>query len=470
MAGPAGAGGGSAQKRGRPPNNPNSGGGGGGGGGAAAAAAGASAAAEAMAVGGVAQASVVPSLGPTLQVHSNFAEQHNKRIVMALQSGLKGELSWAINALTVLSFKEKDDARKDAPPLAKVPGLLDALLHVIHEWRDIAHERVFAHLSRPRVLGADQPFSGFGFEYEITSPDDPLWRLRSVNVGSVQTDKQQQQKWCWDEEGLFNLDEIGRHERQQCAVAVSNVLRNLSFMPENEVTVAQHRRCLETLVQCMEDHETEDEELVTNAVETVLNLSPYLCLKIFADRPTANGNAQRSITEKRAVQAFMTMLESPVRVWHCSAAELLGRLVVNPDNEPFLLPHAPQIYRRLVELLGMPTADAQAAAVAALYNFAEINTDCRLSLASERWAIGRLLRVVQTPHAVQEVCRKAALTLESLASEPQNRVLMSSYESMFAELAVTDQRMSDIFARILWELSSGANSKMGSVRGVWGSS
>jgi hypothetical protein len=40
----------------------------------------------------------------------------------------------------------------------------------------------------------------------------------------------------------------------------------------------------------------EDEELVTNAVETVLNLSPYLCLKIFADRPTANGNAQRSIT------------------------------------------------------------------------------------------------------------------------------------------------------------------------------
>jgi hypothetical protein len=33
----------------------------------------------------------------------------------------------------------------------------------------------------------------------------------------------------------------------------------------------------------------------------------------------------------------------------------------------------------------MPTADAQAAAVAALYNFAEINTDCRLSLASERW-------------------------------------------------------------------------------------
>jgi hypothetical protein len=62
--------------------------------------------------------------------------------------------------------------------------------------------------------------------------------------------------WCWDEEGLLNLDEIGRHERQLCAVAVSNVLRNFSFMPENESSMAQHRGCLETLIQCMEDHET----------------------------------------------------------------------------------------------------------------------------------------------------------------------------------------------------------------------
>ncbi len=86
MAGPAGAGGGSAQKRGRPPNNPNSGGGGGGGGGGGAAA-GASAAAEAMAVGGVAQASVVPSLGPTLQVHSNFAGTKQRIFQCCLRRG-----------------------------------------------------------------------------------------------------------------------------------------------------------------------------------------------------------------------------------------------------------------------------------------------------------------------------------------------------------------------------------------------
>lgn len=60
-----------------------------------------------------------------------FPDQNNKRIVLALQSGLKSELGWAINALTLLSFKEKDDVRKDATPLAKIPGLLDALLQIV---------------------------------------------------------------------------------------------------------------------------------------------------------------------------------------------------------------------------------------------------------------------------------------------------------------------------------------------------
>ena len=60
-----------------------------------------------------------------------LSDQNNKRIVLALQSGLKSEILWALNALTVLSFKEKDDQRRDTTPLAKVSGLLDALLQVV---------------------------------------------------------------------------------------------------------------------------------------------------------------------------------------------------------------------------------------------------------------------------------------------------------------------------------------------------
>lgn len=62
-------------------------------------------------------------------------------------------------------------------------------------------------------------------------------------------------EWWLDEDGLFNLDDEARAEKQQCAVAASNIIRNFSFMPDNEVIMAQHRHCLETVFQCMEDHE-----------------------------------------------------------------------------------------------------------------------------------------------------------------------------------------------------------------------
>lgn len=73
----------------------------------------------------------VYSLSISTAFYCFTADQNNKRIVLALQSGLKSELTWALNTLTLLSFKEKDEVRKDATPLAKIPGLLDALLQVV---------------------------------------------------------------------------------------------------------------------------------------------------------------------------------------------------------------------------------------------------------------------------------------------------------------------------------------------------
>ncbi|XP_043713784.1 armadillo repeat-containing protein LFR [Telopea speciosissima] len=417
--------------------------------------------------------SAAPStlLGPSLQVHSSFADQNNKRIVLALQSGLKSELTWALNTLTLLSFKEKDDVRRDATPLAKIPGLLDGLLQVIDDWRDIALPKELVKGPRVRLLGANSVVSGFGNEYEALSSND-AHPNPGMGSGSSNTEGSSQKnmmrpspsEWWFDEDGLFNQDEEGRAEKQQCAVGASNIIRNFSFMPDNEVIMAQHRHCLETVFQCIEDHVTEDEELVTNALETIVNLAPLLDLRIFS----SSKPSYIKISEKRAVQAIMSMLGSSVKAWHCAAAELLGRLIINPDNEPFLLPFAPQIYKRLVDLLSLPAADAQAAAVGALYNLAEINMDCRLKLASERWAVDRLLKVIKNPHPVPEVCRKAAMILESLVSEPQNRNLLLAYENSFAEIVFSDGKYSDTFARILYELTSRPNNKMTATRGVWG--
>ncbi|KAL9401431.1 hypothetical protein Peur_005280 [Populus x canadensis] len=411
--------------------------------------------------------SVAPStlLGPSLQVHTSFAasDQNNKRIVLALQSGLKSELTWALNTLTLLSFKEKEDMRKDS--LAKISGLLDALLQVIDDWRDIALPKELQKTRRVRTLGSNSLVTGFGYEYEALGSNDNV-KQSGLTDASVQKNvaKFRPSEWWYDEDGLFNLDDEGRAEKQQCAVAASNIIRNFSFMPENEVIMAANRHCLETVFQCIEDHSTEDEELVTNALETIVNLAPLLDLRIFS----SSKPSYIKITEKRAVQAIMGMLGSAIKAWHCAAAELLGRLIINPDNEPFLLPFFPQIHKRLVDLMSSPALDAQAAAVGALYNLAEVNMDCRLKLASERWAVDRLLRVIRAPHPVPEVCRKAAMILESLVSEPQNKALLLAYENAFAEILFSDTRYSDTFARILYELTSRPSNKFTAARGVWG--
>lgn len=83
-------------------------------------------------------------------------------------------------------------------------------------------------------------------------------------------------------------------------------------------------------------------------------------------------------------------------------------------------------------------------------------------------AIDRLLKVIKTPHPVPEVCRKAGLILETLVTEPQNRVVLLSYESAFAEILFSDGRYSDTFARILYELTSRPNNKVATARGIWG--
>ena len=118
-------------------------------------------------------------------------------------------------------------------------------------------------------------------------------------------------------------------------------------------------------------HWAEDDELITNMLETLVNLAPVLDLRIFSSSkpsfikmtwewdlilkldypllffPILKLTHLPSFgqdSEKGAVHAIMGMLSSSVKPWHCAAAELIGRLIINPDNESFLLPVIPQVH------------------------------------------------------------------------------------------------------------------------------
>lgn len=88
-------------------------------------------------------------------------------------------------------------------------------------------------------------------EIRYLSPSDDQTKTADSTVT-----KKRSAGFLFDEEGLFNVDDEGRTEKQQCAVAASNIIRNFSFMPENETVMVQHRHCLETVFQCLEDQNT----------------------------------------------------------------------------------------------------------------------------------------------------------------------------------------------------------------------
>jgi hypothetical protein len=80
--------------------------------------------------------------------------------------------------------------------------------------------------------------------------------LTKKEKGSISLKMKRQDGWWFDEDNLFNLDEEGWAEKQLCAIATSNIIYNFSFMPENETIMVQHRNCLETVFQSLEDQNT----------------------------------------------------------------------------------------------------------------------------------------------------------------------------------------------------------------------
>lgn len=108
-----------------------------------------------------------------------------------------------------------------------------------------------------------------------------------------------------------------------------------------------------------------------------------------------------------------------------------------------------QIHKHLIDVIRLLAIDAQAAAIGALVNLQSI-----------------LLKVIKTPHPVPEVCRKAAMILESFVSEPQNRILLLAYENAFSEILFTDSKHSHTFARILYELTTRPSNKVATTHGI----
>lgn len=152
----------------------------------------------------------------------------------------------------------------------------------IDDWRDIALPKDLTRGARVRSLGANSSVTGFGTEYDALASVQTPGSSAGEALGKRSAGKHQTSHWWNEEDGLFNTDDEGRAEKQLSAIAASNIIRNFSFMPDNENVMAQHRHCLETVFQCIQDHMTGKEDYtlcVLNSSHSLLGLNclSFLC-------------------------------------------------------------------------------------------------------------------------------------------------------------------------------------------------
>ncbi|GJP41040.1 hypothetical protein CLOM_g685 [Closterium sp. NIES-68] len=309
-----------------------------------------------------------------------------------------------------------------------------------------------------------------GWESELSAEERELW---------------------WAERRVFNSGDGGRGEKVQCATAASSVLRNFSFFPECAQAMGGHAACVAMLVAAMEDHEREDEEIVTNAVETLGNIAPAVDLASYPNHPlpdpsstaplssalpdsaaaappvsltrsaaahaaapadgltmaapaaaaaaggAGGGGARGVMSVPRILAVLAALLRSPVAPWQVAAAEAWGRLLLCGDNDLLLLPAAThlKVYPQLSLLLASRDPDFQARALSSIALFADASPGAKYSLAHTPHLLARLLSLVTAPHPLPRVVRRAAAMLLALAREPRTRAAFTPLEPQIARAA-----------------------------------
>ncbi|CAI5978821.1 unnamed protein product [Closterium sp. NIES-65] len=262
--------------------------------------------------------------------------------------------------------------------------------------------------------------------------------------GEAGLSAEEREVW-WAERALFNHSSSasstggGRGggssagERVQCAVAASSVLRNLSFLPHCASAMAALPACVAMLVGALEDFQREDEEVVSNAVDTFANIAAAIDLSSYpAHQPplpssatplssalpatlssaapalpasltrsaaahpggdtgphgmavgasgsgadggadaAAGGEGCRGVMSvERVLGALAALLQGPVVAWQAAAAEAWGRLLLCRDNDLLLLPAAGplQVYRQVALLLASADPHVQATALSCILPF-----------------------------------------------------------------------------------------------------
>ncbi|GJD08402.1 High mobility group B protein 9 [Galdieria sulphuraria] len=350
---------------------------------------------------------------------TDIGSERNK-LVLALQSGIEDEISWALVTINVLSFDPKLDFL-----IRDYPMLLESLEIILKEYLE--------DLNGCRTFGLhpdDEDARSSGAKNKMLSAVD-------INTSNVIAHNNVCNPSLQNYGDLFCTRDPIFLKREWNAKCVANALRNLSFIERNHPSFAKHVSLLRTCISIIVSSEAAS-QVVYDLSDTLKNIA----------------------VEVKLNQDTLFLLDSAIAIlyeWEdCTddtrilkATELIARLCFNPDNELELLKRFDEILSLLVGFLSSENKDIRLVAVGAICNASAFDWNARVAIAKTPSVVYYLTQCLSDPY----IAPLSAITIANLAEAPSNRAILLRYESKFVHVAMSNSAASELVACALKELS-----------------
>lgn len=372
--------------------------------------------------------------------HAMYVPGHpteRDRVVASLQSPLFSDVAWSLGTLNALSFdiQNQFDVRD-------YPGLLDALHGILfRHMEDLWRRRVYGVASGSEEIDyraprdVELPF----LDVEFSGLPDST---KGVGVSGIRQHEDRLRSRSLQQYGdLFNVVDPIAIDREQCAVAATNVLRNMSFYDRNAIQLATASQLL-NLTATMMDNIRVGADLRDGLMDMWINVSPYL--------DASPGRAGHGIL-KACVQLLHPFKEGANLLRFANCCEVLARLSACPErNEKAITDMFNSLVPRVVDMLNGRHRKYLNAGLATLCNLSAFDWPARDQLARVPRVLDRLTAMLIDP----EFAPRAAVTLLNLAESPSNRSVLLVYERRLCEFAMTPSPAADTIASVLFELDN----------------
>lgn len=244
----------------------------------------------------------------------------------------------------------------------------------------------------------------------------------------------------------MKYEDITKSEVLEQMKIIFQTLRNLSFIPQNEIHLFKNKAVSNLILECF--FTCVDGEINRSILDIVSVLCKHF---LISSIPSQNS--------KLFCAKLVKYLDSEAHEEQESALECFHNLMLSQENEIVIERMLPEIVDSIVKLLFISNGDPVESSLEILCYLSDLKGSTRAFLAQKNNLIPRLLALIagNSSKMTEKIAKLSALILSNLCEGPSAQSYFVPYEKDIFCLASIDESVSDTLSGILLSLESVSN-------------